>query len=225
MYLATLALSPEFFSPATKAAALRMFFAFGVGPLGGSVLLLGNSLVPHSIDYMASLLIHLSPHLAAFCLRWHDKQRGTWFPVEQVGLGAYARPPLTFLACWALLHASLMLCFGAELRAAGWNTTYHYNLQARGGRNMFARTLGEIGSGGSEVRRFLLYELISVALNAVVILATYPLYAYGTPSVHFALLFATGLVTTWNGASWYSYRLTNMTRAVDKLLSDHAKDN
>ena len=184
------------------------------------MVLLGNALVPHSVDHMMSLIIHLSPHIAAHCLRWHTEN--DLFPIDQVLLSEYIQLPLTFLAAWAMLHAAFMLAFGDALRSRHWNTTYHYNMSSRGGRNIFTAVLGRIGEGGSETLRFLKYEVISVALNAAILCTTYPLYAYGTPEIHFAVVLCTGLFAAWNGASWYNHRLQKFTRQIDRQIEQCA---
>ncbi len=213
----------------TRAMIWRGIFAFGSGPLGGAVVLLGNALVPHSIDYTMSLLIHLQPSVTAYCVRWGREGGGKgflWysfdasalFPTEQeISFGEYVAPPLAFLLAWALVHTVLMLSVGDRLEAAGQKTTYQFNLKAKSGKNAFTKVLGSPGDGGSEVVRFLKYEVISVALNAAVIALTYPLYKYGTADGHFALLMLTCLVSAWNGAGWYEYRLKSLVKCVEDL--------
>ena len=213
----------------TRAMIWRGIFAFGSGPLGGAVVLLGNALVPHSIDYTMSLLIHLQPSVTAYCVRWGREGGGKgflWysfdasalFPTEkEISFGEYVAPPLAFLLAWALVHTVLMLSVGDRLEAAGQKTTYQFNLKAKSGKNAFTKVLGSPGDGGSEVVRFLKYEVISVALNAAVIALTYPLYKYGTADGHFALLMLTCLVSAWNGAGWYEYRLKSLVKCVEDL--------
>jgi len=48
----------------------RAGFAMSCGPLIWSVYLFRNSIVFHSVDYMTSVFIHLSPFLLMWCLRW-----------------------------------------------------------------------------------------------------------------------------------------------------------
>ena len=45
-------------------------FSFAMGPLVSAIVLWRNSLVPHSIDKMTSLFIHISPSLTLWGIRW-----------------------------------------------------------------------------------------------------------------------------------------------------------
>jgi len=213
-YLFALHLQPTLFDAYERGIVYRMIFAFGVGPLGGSVLLLNNALVPHSIDHTASLLIHLSPSLTAYGLRWAEA-KDPLFPHAVVSFEEYCTPPLTFLFTWAAAHTAFMALFGRRLHAAGQKTTYTYNLQ---GKSLFTKVLGEIGDGKMyEPLRFVLYELISVGLNAAVLAATYPLFAHGTERLHFAMVVGTCIVSTWNGTVWYANRFARLASAVATL--------
>jgi len=51
-------------------ALLRAGFAMSCGPLIWSVHIFRNSIVFHSVDFMTSVFIHLSPFLLMWCLRW-----------------------------------------------------------------------------------------------------------------------------------------------------------
>ena len=45
-------------------------FGFSNGPVLSAIVLWTNSVVPHSLDKMTSLFIHLSPSLALWGIRW-----------------------------------------------------------------------------------------------------------------------------------------------------------
>ena len=63
----------------------------------------------------------------------------------------------------------------------------------------------------------MLYELISVGLNAAVLAATYPLFAFGTEQLHFAMVVGTCMVSTWNGTVWYANKFSKLASAVATL--------
>lgn len=236
-YIAALYVGAGASDPAARAAATRVVFAFGAGPLGTSVVMLGNSLVPHSIDHMMSLLIHLQPAITAYCirrvpprvpasvrsgldLRWRRRWKAVdreLFPLdESASFAAYVGPPLAFLGVWAVFHAIFMLLVGLGLPARGWDTTYFYNVTKSPAAT---KVLGKIGDGRSEVARFLKYEVASVLLNAVGISLTYLLYAYGTKTAHWGILLAICSTSAWNGAGWYHYRITKFSKELDKLIA------
>ena len=219
-YIASLYVAPHLVAdPAARAIATRALFAFGVGPLGTSVVMLGNSLVPHSIDHMMSLLIHLQPAVTAYCIRWKAVDREL-FPLEAVDFVTYVAPPLCFLAAWAAGHTAFMLAVGLGLPERGWETTFDFNVSKN---PVAARLFGKMGEGSDAVR-FLKYELFSVAINAAGISLTYPLYARGTKSVHWGLLLFVCCVSAWNGAGWYHYRITKFSKEMDKLIAAAKKD-
>ncbi len=57
-------------SPWQLGILFPILFGLCNGPLLWSVLLWRNSLVPHSVDKMTSLLLHLSPALTTWGLKW-----------------------------------------------------------------------------------------------------------------------------------------------------------
>ena len=217
-YIAALYLSPDSVDPEIRARGARLLFAFGCGPLGMSVVLLGNALVPHSIDHMMSLLIHLQPAITAFCVRWRAVD-ASLFPIEAVGFVDYAAPPLAFLGAWAVCHALFFAAVGVGLPDRGFETTYHYNLASHGGDNAFAAVLGKFGDGSSELARFLKYEILSVLSNAGVIALTFVPFTYGTEALHFAILLATACASAWNGAGWYQHKITKSSKEIDRLIA------
>jgi len=220
-YLASLAIAPHLYSHQTKGVAFRLIFAFGSGPLGTAVTFLGNSLVPHSIDYTMSLMIHLVPLFTSFALRWHVPDPSL-FPIEHVSFYEYYTPALAFLLSWACLHMSWMALIGLNLDPQ-YKTTYSYTLQARNGNNMFAQTLGKIGDGSSEYARLFKYELISVSMSAISLALSYKIYESNV-YFHFAIVVATSVVSASNGANWYEWRLKSFTKSIDDIMFQDAAE-
>ena len=125
IYCITLHTRPALVPPEHRTTMTHFFFAVAAGPLQAAVVLLGNSLVPHSPDHMMSLLIHLQPAMTAYCLRWLDVDREL-FPVDpSVDFQAYALPPVIFLLIWAILHATFFIIWGLDLGEKGYATTSH----------------------------------------------------------------------------------------------------
>ena len=88
-------------------------------------MVLGNALVPHSIDHMMSLLIHLQAAIAAYTLRWDSSIDRALFPLAtDVGLLEYVTLPLLILCGWAILHTAFMLAVGISLPAKGHKTVF-----------------------------------------------------------------------------------------------------
>ena len=53
-------------------AQRRLAFAFASGPLMFSIAAMRNSLVFHDVDKSTTLMMHASPAMAAWTLRWYD---------------------------------------------------------------------------------------------------------------------------------------------------------
>jgi len=216
VYVWTLYLAPELVPERTREVATLLYVAVGAGPLGCAVIALGNALVPHSIDHMMSLLIHLQAALAAYTLRWDPHVDRALFPLAtDVGLLEYVTPPLAVLFGWALLHAAFMLACHASLKAAGHTTVFDDNMKLA----HFRRLAGT----GSDRVVFVKYEVLSCLMNAFSIFCTYPLYRYGTRRIHFCIIFATASMACWNGAGWYTYRFSKFSKEIDRLIEQADK--
>lgn len=238
-YLCVARLAPDQLSPAVRGTAFRLIFAFGSGPLGCAVMLLANSLVPHSVDHAMSLLIHLQPLITSYTLRWHTaheepsalqglfgwKQEPALFPVEDVvPFGEYMAAPCAFLAVYAVVHATWFLTRGDAMLRDGHATTPHYNLMPRNPKgNLFTKLFGRWGSGGSDALRYLKYQGMSIVTNIMACAATYPLYRWGTARIHFGIVLMMCGVSVWNGAEWYATNLRRLTEAIDKLIVKEEK--
>ena len=61
-------------------------FGFSNGPVLSAIVLWTNSVVPHSLDKMTSLFIHLSPSLALWGIRWWVY--GVWIMYMYMGMSA-----------------------------------------------------------------------------------------------------------------------------------------
>ena len=55
-----------------------VIYVFSMGPLMFGVILLRNSLVPHSLDKMTSLFIHNSPLIVVWGLKWYESALGAF---------------------------------------------------------------------------------------------------------------------------------------------------
>lgn len=225
-YLWILFLAPQLVPMAARAVALRVIFAFGSGPLGWAVTFLGNALIPHSIDYTMSLMIHLVPLFTSFALRWHDCDQEL-FPIDNsVGFAEYYLPALICLAIWAAFHTVFMLAIGIHLPpridrndTSKTPTTYSYAMVANGGKNAYTSVLGKLGDGSSEVMRFMKYEVISVSFSAASLALSYAVYMSNI-QIHFALVAASAFMSAWNGGSWYEARLDGCLQCIEKLRKD-----
>jgi hypothetical protein len=72
-------------SPWQPSGLFPVIFMFSNGPLLWAVVLWRNSLVPHSLDKMTSLFIHVSPSLTTWAIRWWPFAMGYCSVEEFVG--------------------------------------------------------------------------------------------------------------------------------------------
>eukprot|EP01065_Artemidia_motanka_P007125 TRINITY_DN13518_c0_g1_i1.p1 TRINITY_DN13518_c0_g1~~TRINITY_DN13518_c0_g1_i1.p1 ORF type:complete len:389 (+),score=84.35 TRINITY_DN13518_c0_g1_i1:48-1169(+) len=220
-YLALMEFRPDLVSAEFKSAMTQLIFAFGSGPLGFAVMLLGNALVPHNIDYSMSLMIHLQPLITAHTLRWNDADR-TLFPIDTTStFSEYMHFPMMFLGVYGVLHTLFFITLGLALPGKGFMTTYDYNMNPKRGKdNIFTALFGKVGSGGSETLRFLKYQVAALLGNAVLMSATYLLWNRRRAAVHFGFMAVACLASVWNGASWYEMHLRRFTGVIDALMAE-----
>jgi hypothetical protein len=106
--------------------AFAVMFALGNGPLGWSVLALGNALVFHDSLQTAVTFIHLTPILFTWCVRWHSAAvDAAWpglFPVQEAP-DLLLLPALAYLAWW-LPYTAWLLLLGIRLPQRGHDTVY-----------------------------------------------------------------------------------------------------
>lgn len=241
LYMATLIFAPDVVPIDVRVKAFRFFFAIATGPLGFSVLMLNNALVPHSMDHNMSLQIHLSPGLAAFGLRWYADADRTRFPLTATppmgalkgvkkGLAAanadplavdvtffeYMAPALCLVGLWAVGHFLFMLRFHHSLARQGHKDTYGETVR---GNPMMAAVIGKEHSGGSETVRLIKYEVLTVLGNCILLSLSYPLFKFGSADVHAFIIFLLCCGALYNGAGWYAAKLIKFRKTIDELIA------
>jgi hypothetical protein len=207
------------FPPQFLDQAYRAMFALACGPLAIAVPLFGNAMVPHSIDHTMSLLIHLTPCVTSFALKWSPS---TLQPSQEpVGFSEFIRPALACLTSYSICHASFFLTFGLRQIDKGQRCSPGDMLKPRRD-NAFVKMLGRLGSGGSDVVRYLKYEGVMYILTAFAASLTYGLYRLNSKSAHMALVVGVFASSIWNGATWYEYNLKRLTGGLDNLIDEAA---
>ncbi len=65
--------------PNVNRAIFLLYWGFANGPLGFGVIMYHNALIFHSLEHMASLLIHFSPAMVVWTMRWKpDRIEERW---------------------------------------------------------------------------------------------------------------------------------------------------
>ena len=126
--------------PGIKESCFHLFWGFANGPLGMAVITFSNALLLHSMEHMASLVIHLSPNMVIWTLRWNAiLVEKTWPGV--FGMPLPGSPPTTFLDIFipSLKMYSIWLCFYLtwqvfygrfnSKKMTGYSTLFHWNME------------------------------------------------------------------------------------------------
>lgn len=108
----------------------RLAFSVCAGPLMWSILAMNNSLVFHDVDKVTTLMMHASPALTAWSLRWYPDER--WLS-SILDISEYAKPdvfqlvviPILFYLAWVVMYYFLTFVLLKE------------RIQKRGGVTMF----------------------------------------------------------------------------------------
>ena len=103
-------------------AQRRLAFAFASGPLMFSIAAMRNSLVFHDVDKSTTLMMHASPAMAAWTLRWYDdKLAGAMAPLDlPEAFRDLVAIPVMYYVVWVLLYYLIVFrCFGERIRRKG----------------------------------------------------------------------------------------------------------
>lgn len=98
------------------------------GTLMISVLLFRNSFVPHSLDKVTSFMVHMTPVLQLWVIRWpNDDQAQNWAWVLPQAEEMSVMPACTLYLCWAFFYYTFL--FGIRhnfIQRKGYDTLYKH---------------------------------------------------------------------------------------------------
>lgn len=188
--------------------AFRTFFMNAMGFQSWSAIMLSNSLVFHSVEKTAALLIHLTPAMVCLTLRWGQERLGV--PIEEVWGGYFpnseqnrgTRAGALLLAAvvpygaWWVLYAGWLVVFGADLHTRGWSTLFAHFYEKRKLGQLFGK-LGLHGLRSHAMLYMLAHGLLSVTSFA------WALLCWRVFVVHLVWVCAIILYIIWNGADYY----------------------
>mmetsp|Transcript_47323 Transcript_47323/g.112104 ORF Transcript_47323/g.112104 Transcript_47323/m.112104 type:complete len:347 (-) Transcript_47323:1303-2343(-) len=204
--------------------AFYMFFALAAGPLGWSVWFTGNALVFHSIDQTASMFIHSSPMITAWCIRWHGARFFESYPsllplkdiidTKSHVQSLYVHPAI-FYFLWWVPFSLWMLFHGRHIRKPKWSqhTTWSLLCESSKVDKILQKTFGI----KSDFMTVLIYLLTHAVLSNLVMALTIFLFQnYYAHTAHTILML---LCAVLNGAASYNYFLVeSYARAVKKAI-------
>ena len=208
-------------------AGFLIFFMIGV-IFGGALVVVGDALVFHDVDHSASVFIHVSPMLSAWCLIGYvvvgdaSEVASAYPALGDMLQGLITRPP----APWAEMVAPAACCY-----LAWWVPYTCWLMLGPDEHSLYMRDLHKIFSkltGGSARRGAFVYCVFHLAASFFgFVFATFIFFTYRayTPFVVAMLL-----VVLWKAASIYHYYLVEMyekrlTEALEESVAPaHGRD-
>lgn len=183
----------------------KTVFAVCSGPLMWSILAMRNSLVFHDMDKITTLMMHASPALTAWSLRWYPDLRwtesvadveeyttATWY--EFVGL------PVLFYLMWVIFYYILTFVLLKErIKRQGGVTMFDLlkPKEPKKAKNPLVRTI----LSAPEATQPLIYLIFHGIAATLSFIPTY--YFWQSFHLHTtALLFCLG-ISVWNGGNYY----------------------
>jgi len=208
--------------------AWYVFFVLTVGPLGGSVVALGNALVFHSFDNTVTVFIHSSPLLACWCIQGGDgfaSFHAAW-PRLLVGVESHQPnwatdlflPGLAYYVCWWVPYSIWLLSCGMySATTTGYHTTYDPF------EKVVMRQLPFLD--GRRRATVCVYLMGHLAMSTSAIAWSSCLYFSYTAFTAWGWFLAAA--ASWNGASRYHYYMIDvyekkLTGAIETQRKDKA---
>lgn len=104
----------------------HLAFAFASGPLMFSIAAMRNSLVFHDVDKSTTLMMHASPAMAAWTLRWYDTVNVSMAPLSLAdGLRELVAKPVGFYMIWVVAYYLVVFKYcNARIRREGGVTMF-----------------------------------------------------------------------------------------------------
>ncbi|GAB4820019.1 hypothetical protein N2152v2_007065 [Parachlorella kessleri] len=184
----------------------KLAFAHMAGPLMWAIVAMRNSLVFHDFDKITTLMMHASPALVAWTMRWHPRPEWTaglapeqLHRFEHAGWLEMGVLPMAFYAAWVLGYYTLTF------------VTLAQRMHSRGYSNMFTYMVLREQARKSPLARLVLraphalqpaaYLGMHMLASWLAVLPTKLLWDHFW--LHTLLLIAILLQSVWNGANFY----------------------
>ncbi|CAK0830644.1 unnamed protein product, partial [Prorocentrum cordatum] len=209
------------------------FWGIGCGPLLLAGGVLGNALIFHDADNVASVLIHLFPSLVMYNMRFHaDAVREAWpqFRLDYFDdiTGAdIIIASTTFYLLWVSLYLLWLVTCGMSFPQRGYDTIFHYTMRNHTGALIYKRFRGVdqeehrklAKSNNFQRADALIYVACHAGLSFVAILTTLPSFFYS--SFHLLVTLVVTILVIYNGAKRYTYYTTKL---YCKLMKDAVQE-
>lgn len=186
----------------TKSTIMRkLFFAYGSGPLLWSILAMRNSLVFHDFDKMTTLMMHASPAITAWTLRWYPRvedaaasDTGTLY--ELVIL------PLFFYFVWVTIYYWFtFVALKNRIEGRGRQTMFSLMVPRKDRTKASRSPLARLVLLAPEAYQPIAYLSLHAVAASVAFIPVKLLWDYFY--VHTSVLLFCLAVSVWNGGNYY----------------------
>lgn len=215
----------------------RIVCLIATGPLGWSVLLLGNALVLHDIEHFSGCFIHLWPSLTTLTVRWNPELVMASYPGHFDSLTGFDDPTaganflelvqlaMSAYLVWWVPFTLWMLVHGRHQspKKTGWDTVY-LNLVVTNGA--VRKVLG-IGSNSGEdallasasgIAPVVKYMIVHALLSLLSLTAS--AFCYKNMLLHLAFCVILVCAALYNASKRYEWMLTERySRAIRKHIA------
>jgi len=235
LFLATLFLDHKGFihiGEPTRKAMFSASWGIGCGILLLAAGFLGNALIFHDADNVASVLIHLFPSLVLYTLRWcHEKVHKEW-PAFKLDYFLQIKPTeillwsMAMYCVWFVFYTLWLMCCGMGLPKRSYDTIFHANMRGGMGKLIYTKGRGlghehhKTAAGSNEFTRVdaLIYQLCHLLLSSLAILTS--LLCFYFWQWHAMVGIAMTLRVIYNGAARYNYYLIDLySRKLKDLMN------
>lgn len=186
----------------TKSMVMRkLFFAYGSGPLMWSILAMRNSLVFHDFDKMTTLMMHASPAITAWTLRWFprsdDPAASSSGTVLQLVL-----LPLVFYFVWVIVYYWFtFVALKSRIEGRGRQTMFSLMVPKRDRTKASRSPLARLVLLAPEPYQPIAYLSLHAIAASVAFIPVKVLWDHYF--IHTGILLFCLAVSVWNGGNYY----------------------
>jgi hypothetical protein len=189
-------------SPVVRKAAFSMM----AGPLQWSILAMRNSLVFHDFDKITTLMMHSSPALVAFIIRWYPNPNWTaGFTAQQMaeydraGFKDLVITPMLFYMVWLVCYYILIFVLLAKrIARKGYKNMFTEMILSPKARKSSLAKLVMKAPTGLQPLVYLMMHGVAAALAVLTTPLCWHYFYFHTATLLFVLF-----LSAWNGANFY----------------------
>ena len=189
-------------------ALFQVVFMCANGPLAWSVLAFNHAMIFHSFPHVTSAVVHLSPMILSYGLRWHVGEDDERFTVcaggratacDAVGFGElFSNAMLRFYLWWnALYYVWILFALGKYIERKGYQTLWDRFLTMKTFGPPLQRLMRARGKLVAQFGYMLIHLGLASSTFAIAVLLWHSQIA------HFAFVVTMVMSTVRNGADFY----------------------